>query len=190
MENTPPPLPESPPPRRRRWLRWLLGCGCLLAVLCCGVPGAGLVALNHWGNSVREADEREFVDRLFREAFAEGDLGIAFDRADPRLRKAHERDAFLAHFGRLPAVPPREPAVLKRHLTVFHESRLCVKVVFTLPGADEVVIYCREDDEGRLRLLGVTPGLDAGVPAALLRHFEAIERGERQPGGGLWDLFD
>src|SRR5215213_1830726 len=92
-DPAPPPAPKpNAAPKRRR--RWPIGCALATLLLCCCGPVGGIAGLTLWGWHIQVRDEQAFAEQFFREALAGGDWKLAYDRAAPDLRKAHDWDAF------------------------------------------------------------------------------------------------
>ncbi len=158
-------LPEKEKAASRRRLGPILvvGCACLPVVIfmiCAGLffapglIGLGLVTI-----------ERE---RLYNEALAAGDASIAYERADERFRQAYTEEQLVAYFESHPKLFDASWAsVSLRFRTVTGENTL-FSTTFEA-GGTKYIIYATKDGD-QLRLLGISPAMDEGVPAEFVEQ--------------------
>lgn len=166
------PEPVEPSPSRWgavwKWSKRLTGCLGLALLLSCGCLTCGTGGI-YW---YHDKSLREGADEVFRDGLASGNADTMYDNADEAFRLRYTRDVFLEFLARHPELLNRGQlagTLVQRPLL---DGRLyfVVRVKLDRGGAAvELAIYCKVGDDGVVRLLGISGGLDAAVPGALVR---------------------
>lgn len=168
--NTPGPADTSPGRWAAfwKWTKRTAGCLALALFLSCGCVTCGGGGL-YWHHS---SNLRAGTDEVFRDGLANGNAQAMYDNADEAFRLRYTRDVFLEFLARHPELLNRElldGTLVQRPLL---DGRLffVVRVKLDRGGAGfEVALYCKVGDDGVVRLLGISGGLDGAVPAPLTR---------------------
>lgn len=162
-----PPNPPSPGPPRRRWFGRVLGCLVLAILLLCCVPLGGLAWVVRNADQRSHREERETVDRLVRDLFANGDANLVFDRADERFRNAHARTELAEFFRNHPELVAADNLTLAPTLTSKVAGQDCYKVILTFAHSTQTLTVYYLLIGAEMVLLGLEPGLDRAVPAEI-----------------------
>lgn len=181
-EAKPSPAEPKPPSNARKWVkRVVVGLLAVLFLSCAGVVCAcGGVFWYVWN---AEKTKRETADRLFHEALADGDMGQAYDKADPSMQKLYPREMLASltfERGRLKVV----------HTTRTTHNGVEYVVVEVEVGNQYStdIFYCTVGADGQWRLVGIASrewGLD--LERAVPGEVKSLHSKTKPRGGGGFD---
>jgi hypothetical protein len=162
--------PESRATRLRHRRRSVVAA--LLTLLVFSIGGACGLVWYHF-NRLQNG-----LDRVYREALANGDADAAYDSADEAFRQKYGRDEFRAFLPAcVPPVPWRKVTATEFIRTIHHDQEYAVLEIEVTESDRTFVygIYCKVAENEQLRLIGILPRMGAAIPSDV-RHVLSDER--------------